>query len=103
MRKIAAVIIGLLALAACGTKPVKEPSYIVQVSLGGWNSPDYSAQEIIGRLDTVIRIIPVKKVIIGWSLDKDIYSQVGEYLHGRNIRMLLWLQRLRHYPDLTGS
>ena len=91
MRKIAAVIIGLLALAACGTKPVKEPSYIVQVSLGGWNSPDYSAQEIIGRLDTVIRIIPVKKVIIGWSLDKDIYSQVGEYLHGRNIRMLLWL------------
>ena len=91
MRKIAIVLFALLALAACGTKPSKEPSYIVQVSLGGWNSPDYSAREIIGRLDTVSRIIPVRKVIIGWSLDKEIYSQVGEFLHGRDIRMLLWL------------
>ena len=36
-------------------------------------------------------LIPVEKVIIGWSLDQDIYRQVGEYLHANGIRMLLWL------------
>ena len=46
-----------------------------QVSLGGWNSPDYTAQQIIGRLDTVSRLIPVKNVIIGWSTDPEIYRE----------------------------
>lgn len=91
MKKVAILLMGLLALAACQSKTVKEPAYIVQVSLGGWHAPDYTAEQIIGRLDTVSRIIPVKKVIIGWSLDKEIYRQVGEYLHGKDIQMLLWL------------
>ncbi len=65
--------------------------YIIQVSLGSWHSPDYTADEIIGRIDTVSHQIPVEKVIIGWSLDKDVYRQVGDYLHARNIKMLLWM------------
>ena len=69
----------------------QEAGYIVQVSLGGWYSPDYTAEQIIGRIDTVCQLIPVKKVIIGWSLDKEIYRQVGEYLHAKDISMLLWL------------
>ena len=64
---------------------------MVQISLGDWHSPDYTAEQIISRLDTVSKLIPIEKVIIGWSDNKDIYRQVGEYLHGRNIRMLLWL------------
>ena len=36
-------------------------------------------------------MIPVRKVIIGWSLDKQVYRQVGEYLHANGIKMLLWL------------
>ncbi|MBR3405412.1 MAG: hypothetical protein IKG92_00725 [Bacteroidales bacterium] len=91
MKKVAILLMVLLALAACQSNTVKEPAYIVQVSLGGWHAPDYTAEQIIGRLDTVSRIIPVKKVIIGWSLDKEIYRQVGEYLHGKDIQMLLWL------------
>lgn len=91
MKKVAILLMSLLALAACQSKTVKESAYIVQVSLGGWHAPDYTAEQIIGRLDTVSRIIPVKKVIIGWSLDKEIYRQVGEYLHGKDIQMLLWL------------
>ena len=91
MKKVAIILMGLLALAACRNKTVKEPAYIVQVSLGGWHTPDYTAEQIIGRLDTVRRLIPVKKVIIGWSLEKEIYRQVGAYLHGKDIKMLLWL------------
>ena len=90
MKKIAYLILGLLALAACKGGQA-EPAYIVQVSLGGWNSPDYTAERIIGRIDTVSSLIPVEKVIIGWSPDKDIYRQVGKHLHEKGIDMLLWL------------
>ena len=89
MRKILCLA-AVLLLAACQSKP-QEPGFILQVSLGSWHSPDYTADEVIGRIDEVRALIPVRKVIIGWSLDKDIYQQVGEYLHANDIKMLLWL------------
>ena len=93
MKKIALFLVGLMALLACHEQKQQqqEAGYIVQVSLGGWHSPDYTAEQIIGRIDTVNQLIPVEKVIIGWSQDKEIYRQVGDYLHEKNIRMLLWL------------
>ena len=93
MKKLVIVLlVTVVTLLACQEQnQQKEAGYIVQVSLGGWHTPDYTAEQIIGRIDTVSRLIPVQKVIIGWSQDKDIYRQVGEYLHARNIRMLLWL------------
>ena len=90
MKKLFSILLILMVLVACGAKETK-PGYIVQVSLGGWHSPDYSAQQIIGRIDTVSNLIPVEKVIIGWSLDKDIYKEVGTYLHSKGIKMLLWM------------
>ena len=90
MKKVLYLSLCLLALTACRQRSV-EPEYIVQVSLGSWHSPDYTAEQIVSRLDTVCRMVPVGKVIIGWSLDKDIYREVGEYLHEKGIRMLLWL------------
>lgn len=90
MKKFAFLVIGLIVLMAC-QEPQKQAEYIVQVSLGGWQKPDYSAEQVIGRIDTVNQLIPVRKVIIGWSQDKDIYRQVGAYLHEKGIQMLLWL------------
>ena len=90
MKKIYLFMIPLMMLAACQSKP-QEPGYIVQVSLGGWNAPDYTAEQVIGRIQDVNALIPVRKVIIGWSLDKQVYRQVGEYLHANGIKMLLWL------------
>ena len=92
IKKVVLFFVGLMALMGCQQQQKQqEAGYIVQVSLGGWHSPDYSAEQIIGRIDTVSQLIPVQKVIIGWSQDKDIYRQVGEYLHDKGIRMLLWL------------
>ena len=91
MRKLLFVLLGLIALAACETKPAAEAGYIVQVSLGGWHSPDYTAEQIIGRIDTVAALIPVEKVIIGWSVEPELYKTVGEHLHAKGIQMLLWL------------
>ena len=90
MKKLVSFLFILMALVACGTKQAK-PGYIVQVSLGSWHKADYSAQQIIGRIDTVSSLIPVEKVIIGWSLDKEIYKEVGTYLHSKGIKMLLWM------------
>ena len=88
MKRIAVFVLSIILLGAC-TSP--KPAYVIQVSLGGWNQPDYTAQQIIGRLDTVSRLIPVKNVIIGWSTDQEIYREVGDYLHGKGIGMYLWL------------
>ena len=89
MKRFVIILFSLLALAAC--KQTEEPGYIVQVSLGGWHSPDYSASQIIARIDSVSQMIPVRKVIIGWSIEKDIYKEVGAFLHSKGIQMLLWL------------
>ena len=81
----------LLALAACRNNAPAEPGYVVQVSLGGWHHADYTADQIIDRIDAVAAKIPVEKVIIGWTVDKDIYARVGEHLHAKGISMFLWL------------
>lgn len=89
MKRIVPILMALLVLAACAGK--QSPSYIVQVSLGPWQSADYSASQIIARLDTVASIIPMKNVIIGWTAQPEIYKEVGAYLHGKGIGMYLWL------------
>ncbi len=43
MKRILFMLAGLLLLTACQDKSPK-PGYIVQVSLGGWHSPDYTAE-----------------------------------------------------------
>ena len=92
MRRLILLLAGLALLAGCRNAPVqKEAGYIVQVSLGGWHSPDYTAEQIMGRIDTVAALIPVEKVIIGWSVESELYREVGEHLHAKGIEMLLWL------------
>ena len=90
MKRIFSILLGGLLLAACQNKPA-EPGYIVQVSLGGWNHADYTADQVIARLDEVAAKIPVEKVIIGWTVDQDFYARVGEHLHAKGISMFLWL------------
>ncbi len=87
MKRITTLLLALAALVSCN----RRPGYIVQVSLGSWNHPDYTAEAVVNRLDSVCALIPVEKVIIGWSTDESIYREVGDYLHSRNIKMLLWL------------
>ena len=89
MKKTVLLVLGLLTLAACQRQPV--PAYVVQVSLGSWTAPQYTTDAIISRIDSVSSRIPVEKVIIGWSIDKELYRQVGEHLHAKGIGMLLWL------------
>jgi hypothetical protein len=90
MKRILSILLGALLVAACQNKPA-EPGYIVQVSLGGWNHADYTAEQVIARIDEVAAKIPVRKVIIGWTVNQDFYTRIGEHLHAHSIEMYLWL------------
>ena len=73
MKKIALLIIGLMTIFSCQElKEQQNSGYIVQVSLGSWHSPDYTAEQIIERIDTISKMIPIQKVIIGWSDNKEL-------------------------------
>ena len=102
MKKAVLILFSLLSLAACQRKPA-EAGYIVQVSLGGWHHADYTADQVIDRIDAVVAKIPVRKVIIGWSVDQDIYQRVGEYLHAKDIRMFLWLPVFAETEDMCDN
>ncbi|MCR5572120.1 MAG: putative glycoside hydrolase [Bacteroidales bacterium] len=105
MKKMAFLLLGLLALAAgcSGRKGAAEPGYIVQVSLGSWHSPDYTAEAVTARIDSVADLIPVEKVIIGWSIAPELYRAVGEHLRARGIRMLLWLPVFAETEEVCES
>ena len=99
------LLLALLSLFACRQRSTEEPApgYIVQVSLGGWHAPDYSAEQIIARIDSVTQMIPVRKVIIGWSIDRDLYREVGAALHAKGIDMLLWLPVFAETEEVCES
>jgi len=93
MKRLTLLVLALVALVSCQNPkaPKEELTYIVQVSLGSWDAPEYAAEAVLERLDSVTAKIPVGKVIIGWSKDKEIYREVGAQLHEKGIDMLLWL------------
>lgn len=87
---IAALVMALLV--SCNSNPSEDGGkYILQICTGGWNNCNYSAEEIIKRLDKVTAEIPVEKVIIGWNLEAEQYRKIGSYLHPKGISMDLWL------------
>ena len=65
--------------------------YIIQIFTGGWHTANYTPENIIEKLETVTSMLKVRKVIIGWNTDSEIYQKVGNYLHEKGIKMLLWL------------
>lgn len=89
MKRLIIAAIVAFSLLACNQK--KQPGYVVQVSLGGWDKANYTVEQVCGRIDSVASLINVEKVIIGWTLDKDFYKQLGAHLHSKNIQMLFWL------------
>ena len=102
MKKIVCLLICILAVAACRSHSEK-PVYIVQVSLGGWDKPDYQLEKIVTRIGAVDDVIPVRKVIVGWTPDKEFYRQLGAYLRARRMEMYLWLPVFAETEDVCDN
>ncbi len=89
---LAAAVLALLCTSACKQdKAENDFNYIVQVFTGGWHNRNYGTADIIARIDTLSGLIPIEKVIIGWNLNPAPYKEIGEYLHSKDIQMILWL------------
>ncbi len=65
--------------------------YILQICTGAWSASNYSTKSIIERIGFISSMIPVDRVIIGWSIDEQLYREVGSFLRGQGIQMILWL------------
>ena len=65
--------------------------YILQICTGAWDASNYTTEAIIERIRAIASKIPVDKVIIGWSIDRSLYQEIGAFLHGQGIQMILWL------------
>lgn len=65
--------------------------YILQICTGAWNTPNYTAKDIVARIECISSKISVDRVIIGWNTDASLYQEVGTFLHEQGIRMILWL------------
>lgn len=107
MRKLL-ILLPILALFTSCSNNAEQTSqkYILQICTGGWNNQNYTAEQIIDRLETVTSLIPVEKVIIGWNLDSNPYTKIGEFLHSKDIKMILWMpvfSEIGHIEDAEQS
>ncbi|MBQ0119054.1 MAG: hypothetical protein KBS42_04765 [Bacteroidales bacterium] len=92
-----------IGLSSCSQTTNPQPKYIVQVSMGTFSQQYYSADEVIARLEEVTKIIPLEKVLIGWSLDQNTYRRVGEYLRSKGIQMILYLPIFAETEEITSA
>ncbi len=95
------LVTGLFSCSKSHDTP--QPKYIVQVSMGTFNQQEYSADEVIARLEAVTQMIPLEKVLIGWSLNPETYRQVGQYLHSKGIEMILYLPVFAETETITSA
>ncbi len=65
--------------------------YILQVFTGPWRAANVRAEDVIKKTEKISSRMPVDQVIIGWNTDPALYRAVGDFLHGRGVKMLLWL------------
>lgn len=102
MKKALLILAVILPVfSSCTEKKADDFGYILQVFTGGWNNQNYTTEKIIERLDYVSDEIPVKKVIIGWNLDTAPYKEIGEFLHSKGIKMILWLPVFSEIGELA--
>lgn len=75
--------------------------YIIQLPTGSWSTMDYSSQDILLRLQMVVELVPVDKVILGWYPDPHMYQSIGAFLNSRGIDMVLWMPVFSEVGDFV--
>lgn len=90
--RILLITLTALCCISCHKPVAKAPAFVVQASMGDFIEGQwYPVQDVINRLETVNDIIPLEMVFVGHSLDTTAYRQIGDFLHARGIKMILYL------------
>ena len=74
--------------------------YILQVFTGFRDTTVFGTEQIIERIGLLASRMEVRAVIIGWAADPASYRKIGDFLHEKGIRMLLWLPV---FSEVSGS
>ncbi len=77
---------------------------ILQIFTGGWNQSLHSSSAIIERIQSIKKRMPVDGLILGWSIEPQLYRDVCDYCRSRSIETYLWLPVFSeiptsHHPD----
>ncbi|WP_097014429.1 hypothetical protein [Anaerocolumna aminovalerica] len=70
---------------------MKPKEIILQIFTGGYSMAEATYEEIEQKLVPLLEKIPVKKVIIGWALQQELYKKLGELLHKYSVEYYLWI------------
>ena len=84
----------------------------IQIFTGNFLETAVSYELVEKKLNSVLSRIPVNKVIMGWSINKELYSKTAEFLAKRNVDFYLWfpvfsetsaLKELTSLTDIRGQ
>jgi len=68
-----------------------EKEVVLQIFSGEFNGEAATFEDIRQKLEPIVSQIPVTKVIMGMSVNPDLYSRVCDYLVKNNIEFYFWL------------
>lgn len=84
----------------------------VQFFSGGFDRQQVDFYALREKLDWLMAHFALTRVVIGWSQDEALYDQIGGYLRGKGVKLLLWLpvfselgyfQEFQPVLDYTGT
>lgn len=64
---------------------------IVQIFTGGFKNKEIKFNDIKHKLLELLDCIEIEKVIMGWSVDKELYIETKKLLKKYNVELYLWL------------
>lgn len=64
---------------------------IVQIFTGGFKNKEIKFNDIKCKLLGLLEFIDIEKVIMGWSVDKELYIKTKKLLNKYNVELYLWL------------
>lgn len=70
---------------------MKSKKVILQIFTGGFNSNEIRLDDFKEKLLLMIENIRIDKVIMGWSLEKEVYVQIKDLLKKYDIELYLWM------------
>lgn len=70
---------------------MNQEEIIIQISTGGYLEHKATAGAVCERLDMLCSTMEIKKAIIGWSGDRELYGEVLRFLKEKKVESYLWL------------
>lgn len=64
---------------------------IVQIFTGGFKAKEIKFNDIKCKLLELLDCIDIEKVIMGWSVDEELYVETKKLLNKYNVELYLWL------------